>query len=481
VTFFHKDDAGRALLKEWGLDYAGLQEDEGEKGAGNVVAAIKKCADGTLEVASRIKIAKDLDAFTSMAPKEVKDGPLVAAIPEFMAAIKAILLSPDDKDVPVSDYEDEGLQYVAKRLATMCASTGRSDPQFAQAAWGPAVEVLDACAAVSCKAPTPLRNNGPAVQRTEAVIELMRTKPMTGGTPPSGMFEMMVKYVTNGGPHAQEATSTVRMVVAANPAVLEGKLGLVFDLVRAGNDSFASVLTGPGAGAASIAKDPAPWEANVDLLLRMDFMMASSLLNALSMAPSGAAALGPHVEWFIAKAESGTILHGMGFMCMNILAGIARSVPGAVFPLLSRCYAFGVATPNADTGLAQILGSCGAAPGVSGAAETAVGLLGKLMVEPTLGPNSMPLVLTEIVNQFGRLGDQNTAVLAPHIDAIRANSAKCGIIVEKIVDWYEGRSLASVDAKVCDSRLPLISTLPSSLFPACLVTAFSFSPALSLT
>ena len=137
MAFFHKDDAGRALLKEWGLDYAGLQDDEGEKGARNVVAAIKKCADRTLEVASRIAIAKDLGVFTSMAPKEVKDGPLVAAIPELMAAIKAILLSPDDKDVPVRDYEDEGLQYVANRLAAMCASTGRSDPQFAQAAWGP--------------------------------------------------------------------------------------------------------------------------------------------------------------------------------------------------------------------------------------------------------------------------------------------------------------------------------------------------------
>ena len=139
-------------------------------------------------------------------------------------------------------------------------------------------------------------------------------------------------------------------------------------------------------------------------------------------------------------------------MCINILAGIASSgtpeTAAALVPLLDRLYDVAIDMANGDIPLAQIYDNLGKTSGDAAIAERCVAMLGRMLGAPALGPQTPPVVLNGIANALVTLGEGNTAALEPHMDAIRKHASTSGMLVEKIEDWFAGRSLKGVDERL---------------------------------
>jgi len=452
-----------AILKGWGFDYS--NPEGGKTAAAHLGDAIAACADDATDVAARIQITSMIGLWMVKTAPATKTPPLLAALPTLIATVQQILLAPDDEPAPAEEggepreYDEAGLQSLAVALAKMLTQECVMNAPFAKAAWAPCTDALQALAeaGVSCKAADAWSDEtGPPFSRKAAIDELLQVKPMYGqdSSPPPNVFDMAVAFVTmEGGCHATEAAALVSAIAMSNPAVLEGRMGGVFTCIANGASDLVAVVNGTAATA--YPKDPAAFESATALACLLDdavFPFMSSCAVLVQMATRNGACLAPHAEHFVALAESGTVLYGMDIMCVNIVAGIASAAPAgpaAVVPLLDRLYAVSIGMSNGDTVLAQALGNCGAASGDAAVAARCVALLARMLGEPTLSAQHGPgIVLGGIAKCLVTLGEGNTAALEPHMGAIRAQESANGMLVEKISDWFEGRSLKAVDDRL---------------------------------
>jgi len=431
-----------ARMEGWGMTYALIQDDEGVKAAANLAAAVASLTDSSISVKDRKDTIGSISYFSMVVEKPVKIQPMIDTIPAMCSAIETIMLMPND-DVKKEDYDDHGLQMLAEQLADVIYSLSGypNMEEYGEASWGPAIDLLAKVDKVEYKKGTPLKGAGPAVSRYEAIFKLLRTGPAWGSKviPPANAFDVAKLY--SSGPCSDEAGSLLQKVMAANPKAAAGQTGSIFDSIRAGDTSCVATLVSNYT--TMYAEDPAAFETNIDVILKLDFSASSGILYAMASGIS-AKVLAGHTEHLVALLESKTIQHGSDSMVVTILNGCAEKAPEKVLPFMDRIYACGIALAHADTSLAMLIGNLGKAPGAS---ERVVVMLGTMLSEPTLGPHTPRIILDGISNQFDALGD-NTKVLEPFMPQITALAGSAGIVVEKIIDWYEGRSLKKTDAKV---------------------------------
>lgn len=126
----------------WGLEWNAFREDEGEKAATSISAALTRCSDVSLPTCDRFEIADCISRFVMMTSDSLRIKPLVAAAPQVFAIIEEILLTADDKDVPADDYDKNGLQSVAAKFANSVQFLATMNATFAEAAWAPSIAVL---------------------------------------------------------------------------------------------------------------------------------------------------------------------------------------------------------------------------------------------------------------------------------------------------------------------------------------------------
>lgn len=426
------------------MTYQLIPEDGGAKATANLPAAVAFVGDEGNSVKDRIAVVGMISHYSLVVDVDVKAEPLLAALPQIASAIQASLLQPDDDGL--EDYDSEGAQMIGHELASMCSTWSMMNAEFGNAAWAHAVQVLGSVSEVKCKKRTPMNNSGPQVVRTETIQYLMRTQPQYGqgtGVPP-GCLDAYVKYVKKGHPNSADASQNVRTITQTNPTALDGKIGVVFDLLRAGNKDMANTLAANAMTA--YPKDPKAFEDNLDLLLEMDFQSSCTILSQMSTgSPSS---LVPHLEFFMAKAESGAVPYGMDVQVLSIFSNVAEKEPNAVFPFVDRLFAKFMASPNADTMLAQCLSRCGNATEPADAAVVVLEKLCGMLYDSGLSAYAPPVVLSGVVNMTALIGDERTDLLAPHIAKIQEHEHSAAQIVEKIVDWFEGRSLKKVDERL---------------------------------
>eukprot|EP00613_Pedinella_sp_CCMP2098_P013232 CAMPEP_0171759766 /NCGR_PEP_ID=MMETSP0991-20121206/47077_1 /TAXON_ID=483369 /ORGANISM="non described non described, Strain CCMP2098" /LENGTH=805 /DNA_ID=CAMNT_0012362743 /DNA_START=61 /DNA_END=2478 /DNA_ORIENTATION=- len=443
-------DRAEQLMKETGFEWDAFQEDEGKLAAQSIPKLIAATLDTTFSVKDRVTMAGAFETFCSMAEMEVKLQPIKNAFGVIFPAIEQILLLPDDNDCPKDDYDDEGLQTVACKLANAASSLagfpGSGD--FGAQAWGPAVAVLSKCSKVSYKDPTPMRGDGPAVKRKDALQYLWRTAPayqdLSSATAPQDLLSTCQLYSGEGKCLSSEAGNAMQFAAQSKggAALLGDNCGSLFEALANGDKTVAQTLAGQASEL--YGKHPEVFEANVEVMLdKMDFMFSAGIFAQMSMGGSGRA-FAPFVLRLIKLVEEGTIQHGMDSIVFTVLSGAAKGDPDAVYPHLERIVPLGLKTANSDMMTCQVIQNC--------ALATHQGWFDKVLSMPLEGPGCVgPHVPTSAlagVNTCLALVGSDTAVLEPHMKTFLQFKTSHAPQVDPIVDWYEGRSLKKLDDRM---------------------------------
>jgi hypothetical protein len=285
---------------------------------------------------------------------------------------------------------------------------------------------------VSFQKKTTFHREGAAVSRYSTLDSLFRTAPPFGAESPvpSNVLRVVELFAVPGGELTSKAIQLLNHAQRLDPNIVEGKLSLVFSIMRADREvDFTVVLM--NAASKSYARYKAEFEANVDVLFMVETTRAAMIFQNMAAGGSGKA-LAPHAERFLVMVESGGVKMNMESVFFGVLASCAGADPTHLESLVDRVYAAAITLPRCDVPLANFIANV-AKSETQGAAIQSAGLLCKMLHEPTLSDNGTPAVLSSLVNIFALLRD--TSILAPHIAVIKSHETKCGILVEKIVDW----------------------------------------------
>jgi hypothetical protein len=458
-------------------------------GASNLSAALNVCGDDSIDVDQRLSIVSAIKIWCSLTDNSVRLKPLIENIPTLCSLITNITLQPDDDPAKKAEeeaaaeakqFEEEaaaaiaagkkpkkvkpkrekkvdygkcGLQEIACDLAKMMNSFSSTSPEFATAAWGGVLDVLEKISKVDYVKKTPLKRDGPAISRYETIHNLLRTGPsfthqqQGGASVPPNILTVAQLYMGNSD-LSVNAAQLVNAAERCEAGFFTDKMDTLFDIIRKNNkvEVFAALNTTATKNYETVRPH---FEKNIDVLFTLDFTRTCTIFNTMANNGSGKA-LSAYTDKFVEMLELKTVKHDV--MVFYILGSISASNPDAVFPYVDKLYQFALSTPNAGNTLASLLANCGKTSidnmKKKDSTMKITEMLCRMLSEDSFGEQVVPSVLNGIVNQFSLLGEENTSVLTTHMDKIKSYSGKSGIIVEKIVDWYEGRSLKKTDERL---------------------------------
>lgn len=93
-----------------------MTSDEGERGSKSLLQAVERLGDNSLAKRDRHEIINCIRNFSMMTDDSKRLQPMIAAIPSFMKIVEAALLSENDTDVPLDEYDDNGLQSLGSKV-----------------------------------------------------------------------------------------------------------------------------------------------------------------------------------------------------------------------------------------------------------------------------------------------------------------------------------------------------------------------------
>jgi uncharacterized membrane protein YgcG len=205
----------------------------------------------------------------------------------------------------------------------------------------------------------------------------------------------------------------------------------------------------------------------IENMFNSGFLMNISSFMTMATSKRGGE-LGPYVQRFldvIRNNELAGMPAGMYAQIYQILFHVSTKVPDQVYPHLDDIYKVGMSVEATDSSISMILDACAKAK-APGAVEKCLAMLGQLICEPELRSMSIVLVLSHILNQCDALGEGKEKLIDPFLPKIREYRPQGGMVVEKIEDWHDGRSLKKTDQRV-DALEARIDALNGEFGAAC--------------
>lgn len=433
----------QALIKSLGLDMSLVAEDQGKTIVENFDRTLSLLSDDTTSDATKLALA---DAFSSLgvASEEMRAQLYEEKGEAFMQAVGEWIKA-----------EGCGPQVAYKVLGSIGWHFTTNLPMAKKLA-PCTIKALRGTASLDLASSKPMKEDGPAVYRANAIVNVASCMPYTGypaESAPEDTVDIFCALIARK-PIIQTLQSTyfgALNICATNAGSLfPGHMGPVFEAVRA-YPIAASVL---GSIKDGFKSDPNPYIENLDLLWTLDLNLVIMTFQQISTTQP--LALIPHKANVMKVVENPIF----GSMAFTWLKDMALKSPEVTVADVESLFENAFKTAGIDTTYAMLVGAVGRNDPKGGFA-----LLMKVLKDPRLSNYAPPVVLNEVNNMKEQLPGGRED-LAPYMDVIMKYEASSAALVASIEDFYEGRSLEILAVRV-DAVEQKINELNAKVSESC--------------